>query len=512
MSSSRSELPDKIIVDRRKSYRNSDVRNAVRNTRSRLAERGITDAGFDTELLARYARSIKISIAPTVLMIVMIVGAALSLGLGAYSIIWGAMMVIAIGALGLLAHHFLNVSPKERGDRKWLIVFLAMHGGLGVLWAWFAVTSCTDCAAPDQLMLKAVCLLIAIAARTTISHELRWSVFAEFSLPVAVYIVTSDPIGDPRATAASATVLTAFLFFAFVAIRLQKASLASVSYRSENKALIAELEMARSISEEARRRAEEANLAKSRFLASMSHELRTPLNAILGFSEVMANEVLGPMENETYRSYAQDIHNSGTHLLTLINEILDLSRIEAGKQELIEEPLHLAQVVADCIGLVQLKADQKQITVEHIAETDMPRLLADERSVRQVGLNILSNAVKFTPSGGKILVKTGWTATGGQYVSVKDNGPGIPEDEIPVVLSAFGQGSIAIKSAEQGTGLGLPIVQALMAMHGGTFKLTSRLREGTKAIAFFPPERVLVELPAQPFDIENQPRRRQAAG
>jgi two-component system cell cycle sensor histidine kinase PleC len=126
----------------------------------------------------------------------------------------------------------------------------------------------------------------------------------------------------------------------------------------------------------------------------------------------------------------------------------------------------------------------------------MPRLFADERSVRQVALNLLSNAVKFTPSGGEIKVKTGWTASGGQYLSVKDNGPGIPEDEIPIVLSAFGQGSIAIKSAEQGTGLGLPIVQALMAMHDGVFKLKSKLREGTEAIALFPPTRVMDVLPA----------------
>jgi two-component system cell cycle sensor histidine kinase PleC len=498
MSNSPSEFPDKTIVDRRKSYRNSDVRKAVRSTRIRLAERGMSDLGFDGELLVRYARSVKSGLPAIIILVSMVTIAALPVGLGANMILWGVMTAMAFIILSFLAHHFLSIPAKSRNPRRWVAIFLAAHMLIGLAWAWFAGSSCTECNQPDLLFFKAMSILAALAATATICHNLRWSVFAEYSLPVVVFSVVHDPIGDTRATAASAGLVIALLFFAFIAVRLQKASLASMSYRSENKALIAELEMARSISEEARRRAEDANLAKSRFLASMSHELRTPLNAILGFSEVMANEVMGPIHNENYKTYARDIHESGTHLLKLINEILDLSRVEAGKQELQEEPLYLPQLMADCIGLVQLRANQKNIQIDHFAEPDMPRLLADERSVRQVALNILSNAVKFTPSGGKIIVKTGWTASGGQYISVKDNGPGIAEDEIPVVLSAFGQGAIAIKNAEQGTGLGLPIVQALMAMHDGIFKLKSKLREGTEALAIFPPSRVMDELPAQP--------------
>ncbi len=253
-----------------------------------------------------------------------------------------------------------------------------------------------------------------------------------------------------------------------------------LSFRTEKDSLIAELETAKAMSDEARRRAEEANLAKSRFLASMSHELRTPLNAILGFSEVMANEVLGPMGNDTYKAYASDVHDSGRHLLDLINEILDLSRIEAGRYQLNEEPVTLLAIVEDCCHMMELRARNKDIRIVEEFEHQLPRLFADERAVRQIALNLLSNAVKFTPTGGEVRVRVGWTAGGGQYISIKDNGPGIPADEIPVVLSAFGQGSIAIKSAEQGTGLGLPIVQGLMAMHGGEFELHSKLREGTE--------------------------------
>ena len=264
--------------------------------------------------------------------------------------------------------------------------------------------------------------------------------------------------------------------------------------RAEKDALIGELEQAKAISDEARRRAEAANIAKSRFLAQMSHELRTPLNAILGFSEVMKTEVFGPHAVPAYKDYSDDIHNSGEHLLSLINEILDLSRIEAGRYELNEEPVSLVGVVEDCHHLLQAARQNRGITIHEVFETDLPRLWADERAVRQICLNLLSNAIKFTPQGGEIWLKVGWTASGGQYMSVKDTGPGIPEEEIPIVLASFGQGSNAIKSAEQGAGLGLPIAKSLVDLHGGTFTLKSKLRIGTEVIVTFPPERVMAAL------------------
>src|SRR5690606_31361777 len=158
--------------------------------------------------------------------------------------------------------------------------------------------------------------------------------------------------------------------------------------------------------------------------------------------------------------------------------------------------------------LVSLKARNKAITIAEAFEPDMPELWADPRAVRQVALNLLSNAIKFTQPGGHVEVKVGWTAGGGQYVCVRDNGPGIAEEEMPVVLSAFGQGAIAIKSAEQGTGLGLPIVQALMDTHDGSFVLQSRLAEGTEAVAAFPRARVMEGLPPS----QGGRRRRRSAG
>jgi two-component system cell cycle sensor histidine kinase PleC len=279
-----------------------------------------------------------------------------------------------------------------------------------------------------------------------------------------------------------------------VANRLHISAISALEARSQLDDLIGEMEQAKAKSDEVARRAEAANLAKSRFLAQMSHELRTPLNAILGFSEVMKTEVFGEHAVPAYKEYSADIHNSGVHLLGLINEILDLSRIEAGRYELNEESVSLPAVVEDCHHLLKLRAANRGITIHEMFEADLPRLWADERALRQICLNLLSNAIKFTPQGGEIWLKVGWTASGGQYMSVKDTGPGIPEEEIPVVLASFGQGSNSIKSAEQGAGLGLPIAKSLTDLHGGTFVFKSKLRIGTEVVVTFPPERVVTAM------------------
>ena len=223
----------------------------------------------------------------------------------------------------------------------------------------------------------------------------------------------------------------------------------------------------------------------------MSHELRTPLNAILGFSEMMKGEVFGPLPNDKYREYSSDIHASGSHLLNLINEILDLSRIEAGRYRLNEEAVTLSYIAEDCENLLRIRAKAKDITITLDADQTLPKLWADERAVRQIILNLLTNAVKFTPNGGNITLTVKGLEDGGQMVSVKDTGIGIPEHEIETVLSAFGQGAAAIQSAEEGSGLGLSIVQALVSMHDGKFDLQSELRKGTTVTAKFPPSRVM---------------------
>jgi two-component system cell cycle sensor histidine kinase PleC len=318
-------------------------------------------------------------------------------------------------------------------------------------------------------------------------------------------------IGDPFYFALASMAIGVHVYFIFVAKGLCSTAVAMLEFRSQKDALIAELEEEKLRSDEARRRAEAANRAKSRFLATMSHELRTPLNAIMGFSEVMKAEVLGPIGNETYKEYADNIHDSGRHLLHLINEILDLSRIEAGRYELHEEPVRLVDVAEDCHRLLRLRAQAKGLEIVEDFDANLPQVWADQRAVRQICLNLMSNALKFTPKGGRITVSIIDNPAGGQVLAVKDTGPGIPEDEIPKVLQAFGQGSLAHENAEGGTGLGLPIVQNLIELHGGTFELRSELRKGTEAIVYFPKERVMTPLPPLQTPGEERHRSPEAA-
>lgn len=494
-----STMADKNIVDRTKANRNSDVARTVRRTRDRLSQQAGNQL-FEHELLKLHARAMVNTAMAIPLLVMLVTVAGLLAGVGINMVVWALVTTTCYAGLALIARRVDRTEQSEIKPDKVRYGFLLGHFITGVGWAYFAWLDCVECQVDQFAVLKAVMLLLVIAATAIIASGLSGALAATFALPIVVFAVSVGlmPVWQPVETIMAALLIISLPFFSYVARHLHSSTVMLLSFRTEKDALIAELETAKAMSDEARRRAEEANLAKSRFLATMSHELRTPLNAILGFSEVMSNEVLGPLDNPTYREYAQDINGSGRHLLHLINEILDLSRIEAGRYQLHEEPVTLEGVVEECCHLMELKARNKDIRVIQQFEPGLPRIFADERSLRQITLNLLSNAIKFAPSGSEVRVRLGWTAGGGQYVSVKDNGPGIPPDEIPVVLSAFGQGSIAIKSAEQGTGLGLPIVQGLVALHGGEFQLHSKLREGTEAIAIFPAHRIMEELPALP--------------
>ncbi|HEV7433340.1 MAG TPA: HAMP domain-containing sensor histidine kinase [Pseudorhizobium sp.] len=497
MSNGVSTSTDKNIVDLSRNNRNRAVSKTVRATRERLQSTGRNTKVFERDVLALHANAVLQSALVTPLFVATVTAVGLYLNPAANLLGWALLALIIHAVNVLIARRASRIEIGALETVRWRRRLLAGQVLVGIGWALFSLQHCATCSGDSfYLFYKAAVILVAISISAMNSVMLRQGVlfgFLPLILTLLVSAVMSGQMMDIGLTAMSAF---AVVFFHYIADRQYRSTLTLMSYQSEKDELIAELEVAKSMSDEARRRAEEANLAKSRFLASMSHELRTPLNAILGFSEVMNSEVLGPMANPTYQEYAGDIHRSGQHLLDLINEILDLSRIEAGRYELNEDALSLLEIAEDCIGMVQLRASGKSITIHQQFEPTLPQIWADEKAIRQVVLNLLSNAVKFTPQGGEVTVKVGWTASGGQYVAIKDNGPGIPEEEIPIVLSAFGQGSIAIKSAEQGTGLGLPIVQAILAKHDGQFVLRSKLREGTEAIAILPATRVLQSLPA----------------
>ncbi|MBS0269830.1 MAG: HAMP domain-containing histidine kinase [Proteobacteria bacterium] len=346
-------------------------------------------------------------------------------------------------------------------------------------------------------------LMVVLAIRMTFASTLP-RLFLAGTVPMTVAVAGRlFTLGDPFYFALASMAIGIHVFFVYLARGLHSTALAMVEFRAEKDGLISELEEAGAISDEARRRAEAANKAKSRFLATMSHELRTPLNAIMGFSEVMEKELLGPIGSDIYRDYARSIYQSGDHLLCIINEILDLSRIEAGRYDLHEETMRLTDIAADCQRLVKIKADAKALTIVEDFAPDLPHVWADPRALRQICLNLLSNALKFTPKGGRITLIVGHTQDGGQFMTVADTGPGIPKEEIPRVLQAFGQGSLAHETAEGGTGLGLPIVQNLIHLHGGSFDLQSELRKGTEVTVMLPPQRVLHAIaPLQPLGQE----------
>ena len=240
--------------------------------------------------------------------------------------------------------------------------------------------------------------------------------------------------------------------------------------------------------------AEEANRSKSDFLARMSHELRTPLNAILGFSEVIRDQLFGLMEKPIYAEYGRDIHRSGAHLLSLIDDLLDVSKIEAGKFELKDEAFALAELVPDIVQLIVTDAAKKKLELKIDIAPNLCQLRADGRATKQMLLNLLSNAVKFTPAKGRIVVRA-FAEAGAIVVAVEDTGIGIAESDFDKVLAPFGQVESPMTGAGKGTGLGLTIVKSLIELHGGALRLESALDRGTTVTLTFPRERVLAELP-----------------
>ncbi len=482
---------EKLAINQERAERRREMARTMQDVRSRLGTPAGRHTSFDLERQHLFADT-RINAAYAVPLLALIVAAI--------SALWSSTIYVGAWFVVMLCTHFMMVVTshsyeKAPSDQKvrihWRRRFTLGELLYGCSWALFFILPKDSDVGDGFVIFHFAALLIVVAMNTMQSATLPKCLLAS-TLPMTLVVTISflqevDPIHYTLAAMA----IGAQGFFLILGNQLLKNANTMLEYRADKDHLIAELETANAMSDEARRRAEAANVAKSRFLATMSHELRTPLNAILGFSEIMKDEVLGKMHNKNYRSYAEDIHGSGQHLLNLINEILDLSRIEAGRHELHEEPLFLDDVVEECGTMMKVRAKAKSISLHHTHEPDLPRVWADERALRQVVLNLLSNAVKFTPVGGEVRIMVGPTSDGGQYVSIKDDGPGIPEEEVPTVLEAFGQGSHAIKSAEPGTGLGLSIVQALIGMHDGTFSLKSNPGDGTEVTVTLPRARIM---------------------
>lgn len=498
-------------VARRHSRRDARVRayKELKERRARLAAGTSIKPEFEKELLTMFVRN-ELGAAVTMPVLYSLFAlACMFWAPTADAIIWLAIVILAKVMLLEQGRRFLHLSPGQVNVGFWKRRFILLEFFNGMALACFALVGARETLhAPTEMVFSShvfifATLIVVLAIRTMFAAGIPAILYAG-TVPMTIAVVARLLMLDNSFYFALATMAAGIhLYFLFLARGLRSTALSMLEYRSEKDALIAELEEQKSVSDEARRRAEAANSAKSRFLATMSHELRTPLNAILGFSEVMHTEMFGPLDNPKYREYAGNILDSGKHLLHLINEILDLTRIESGRYELHEEPVRLAEIIDECHRLLKLRSDSKGIEIVEEAEPGLPIVWVDRRAMRQICLNLMSNALKFTPKGGRVTLSVGHTPDGGQFLSVRDTGPGIPADEIPKVLQAFGQGALAHQTAEGGAGLGLAIVQNLIELHGGSLVLQSELRKGTDAKVIVPAFRVMHAMePLQPLGHE----------
>ena len=470
----------------------------MKEARDKLGQKKGSDR-FQYELLLMFARNeLTASLSIPLFAVILAVSTSFWAPLTEIAVWLGAVFV-SKSIILILCRHFISLPRQDIKVKSWLTRLTLAELFYGFAWAGIALISAATSDQAAHIFIFASFIAV-ISIRMMFASTIMPLVIAGTVPMTAALVIHFIILNTPFYWALAAMAIGIQVYLMFLMTGLNSTVYAMLEYRADKDILIGRLEEAKAFSDDARKRAEEANLAKSRFLATMSHELRTPLNAILGFSEVMKSEVFGPHANPTYKEYSEDIHNSGNHLLNLINEILDLSRIEAERYELHETTTKLADIADDCKHLISMRAHNKGIELELVEETQLNSIWADERAIRQVCLNLLSNAIKFTPPNGKVTITVGNSASGGQYLTVKDNGPGIPEDEVEKVLKPFGQGSLAHETAEGGTGLGLAICQKLVGLHGGEFNLSSELRHGTVVGFELPAKRVMQALP--PLDIK----------
>jgi len=379
---------------------------------------------------------------------------------------------------------------NPHGAMAWFMPLLVSAFAQGGIWLSSLLVFWEPGNVAQHILLVSI-LMMVMSARILLANNYLPLALASSGVLAIGIVLRMAFIGEPLYLALGALALLVEIFLVQLARRLQITTRELLESRLQREHLIEELQVQRDAAEEARQRAEDASRAKSRFLATMSHELRTPLNAIMGFSEIIANELLGPIQVPRYKEYAADIHHSGSYLLGLIDDVLSLSRIEAGRMTLREEMVDMLAEAESAINLVHLKAQEKSIRLTLDRQETPARLKGDARAIRQIWINLAMNAVKFTPHGGEVTLRLRRLPGGCLALEVADTGEGIPPEEIDKVMEGFSRGASADRKAIDGAGLGLAIVNGLANLHGARFELESEVGKGTIARVIFPARRVL---------------------
>ena len=403
---------------------------------------------------------------------------------------WTTVILVILSLWFIFARRFRTGNWRKADVGRWHLTFLTLTLATGIAWGGGLVMMFDP---QKPLVFIGLCILLAgLCAHALSSFSQSMPLFLAFTLPVyglysARLVATGDTVH--LFTAIALTLLMATLWS--IATGLHRSFSERVSLQLQNSKLARELKVAW-------RETEEKSQAKSRFLANMSHELRTPLNAIIGFSDVMRNNVFGELGSSKYDTYIEDIHRSGEHLLHLIAEILDVAKIESGENKLTESVVDSRQLFVDCLKLTHQRAVEREIDLSLDMPGWLPQLRIDKTKFCQIILNLVLNAVKFTPSFGSVDLRARVDRAGQLIVEVEDTGIGMEQSEITQALMPFVQLEHVSPHGDQGAGLGLPLVKSLVELHQGTLSIKSVLGKGTTATVVLPKERVI--LATQPAD------------
>ena len=391
----------------------------------------------------------------------------------------------AVAASALMATAYQHYNDSEGDVDSWLQCFVMIQAFGSFAWGllpWL----CWEKGNALNHMFLAACTM-AVIAGLVVARGSNMKMYIANLLPLSLMTSARFLTGDsiPDVVMGAVAPFVAFeMWYTGRPLVLRMGEDARLRFKVED--LASELEETRDEALRKRFEAEAANASKTAFLANMSHELRTPLNAILGFSEIISQECFGPVGSERYRDYAGDIHSSGAHLLSLINDLLDVAKIEAGRMDIAPHPLDAARVFDIALKLINTKAREKDQTLAISVEPGAPPLYADERAVKQILINLVSNAVKFTPLGGRIDVIGSRAANGDFQIMVRDNGPGIPRDKLDNIFQPFNQVDNRFDRQAGGTGLGLALVRGLAELHGGRAWMESEFGRGCSVFVSLP--------------------------